>query len=93
MKLEKLSRKEKEDLLFNKMNEQQIRWGNSTDYDREWLKDLSDEQLEKGIKDTMGQLRFEKSWSFLGKSILYPIYIFIALGIIGLLVFGIRQIF
>lgn len=54
---------------------------------------LSDEKLEKGIRDTISQLRFESGWNFLGKSVLYPMYIFIALGIIGLLIFGIKQIF
>lgn len=38
MNLEKLSRKEKEDLIIQKMNELQRKWGNPTDHDREWLK-------------------------------------------------------
>jgi hypothetical protein len=89
--MHKLSRKEKEQLYIKKMTELQVRWGNPIDDD--WsFDDWTDEQLDKGLVDTIGQLRFEKSVSFIKKTFLYAVYIFILLGIMGLLVFGIRQL-
>ncbi|MDP3764790.1 MAG: hypothetical protein Q8Q95_04200 [bacterium] len=90
-KINKLDRKEKEQLYIKKMTELQTRWGNPIDDD--WnLSEWTDKELDKGLADTIGQLRFEKSVSFLKKLFLYPIYIFIVLGIIGLLVFGVKQL-
>ena len=90
--IKKLSRKEKEELYIQKMTELQTRWGNPID-DNWNFSDWTDHQLDKGLEDTIGQLNFEKGLSFLKKVVLYPIYIFIALGIIGLLLFGVRQLF
>lgn len=88
----KISRQEKEKLYIQKMTELQRRWENPVDDDWDFS-DWTDEELDKGLKDTIGQLRFEKVLSFSKKLFLYPVYIFIFLGLIGLLLFGIRQIF
>jgi len=93
MKIEKLSRKEKENLYDKKMDELQTIWGNPPDQGPGDFSDWTDEQLEKGLKDTIGQIRFEKSLSFIKKLVLYPIYALIVLGVIGLLIFGIKQLF
>jgi hypothetical protein len=90
--IKKLSRKEKEELYIQKMTELQQRWGNPID-DNWDFSDWTELQLDEGLENTIGQLKFEKGLSFLKKIVLYPIYIFIALGIIGLLLFGVRQIF
>ena len=87
-----LTRQQKEKLYIQKMTELQTRWGNPIDDDWDFS-DWTDEQLKKGLEDTIGQLKFEKGLSFLKKIFLYPIYIFIFLGILGLLLFGIRQLF
>lgn len=92
MNFKVISRKEKEDLFIKKMTELQLRWKNNIDDDWDAVKTFSDEQLEKGIADAVGQLRFEKIWSGLSKSIGLIVGILIGLGIIGLLIFGIKQI-
>lgn len=88
----KLTREEKEKLYIEKMTELQLRWGNPIDDDWDFS-DWTDESLDGGLKDTIGQLRFEKSLSLGKKIIIYPVYIFIILGVIGLLIFGIKQLF
>lgn len=93
MKIDKLSRKEKEELYDKKMDELQAIWGNPADQGSADFTDWTDEQLGKGLKDTIGQIRFEKGLRILKKIILIPIIIFIVLGMIGLLVFGFRQLF
>jgi len=89
----KLTREEKEILYDKEMNELQRLWKNPIDDENTDFSDLTDEQLDKGLEDTIGQLKFERGLSFIKKLFLYPIYIFIALGIVGLLIFGIKQIF
>ena len=90
--MNKLNRKEKEQLYIRKMTELQQRWNNPIE--DEWnFDDWTDEQLDKGLEDTIGQLRFEKTGSFIKRLFFYIIYIFVGLGVIGLLVFGIRQLF
>lgn len=91
MNLKNISRKEKEDLYIKKMTELQIRWKNPIDNDWDFS-DWTDEQLDKGLSDTIGQLRFEKFQSGFGGSISMIVRIFVAIGIIGLLIFGIKQI-
>jgi len=88
----KLSREEKEKLYIIKMTELQIRFGNPIDNDWDFS-DWTDEQLDRGLENAIGQLKFEKSLSFIKKVFLYSVYVFVALGIIGLLVFGVKQIF
>ena len=93
MKLKKLSRKEKENLYDKKMDELQAIWRNPLDQGRGDFSELTDDQLEKGIKDTIGQIRFERGLRILKKIILIPIIVFIILGVVGLLLFGLRQLF
>lgn len=94
--MKKLSRKEKEDLCRKEMINLQRHWGNPTneytDSDLDFS-DWTDEQLEKSINDSVGQIKFEKVYSMIGKSIMFLIITFITLGLIGLLVFGIKQLF
>ena len=92
MKLDKLSRKEKEELYDNKMNELQAIWGNPLDQGPADFSDWTDEQIEKGLRDTIGQIRFEKGLRILKKIITVPVVIFIVLGVMGLLLIGIRQL-
>ncbi|MBU0596699.1 hypothetical protein KJ641_01970 [Patescibacteria group bacterium] len=92
MNLHKLSKKEKEELYNKSTNDLQRYWGNPIDEILD-LSNLSDDDLEKGIKNNMGQLRFEKIISPIGKIIKYSFITFVALGIIGLLIFGIKQLF
>ncbi len=87
-----LNRKEKEELYIQKMTELQQKWGNPID-DNWNFSDWTDEKLDKGLEETIGQLNFERGLSFLKKVVLYPLYIFITFGIIGLLLFGVRQLF
>ena len=94
--MKKLSRQEKEKLYIEKQIELQHMWGNFVDGQARngWdFSNLTDEELDKNIKDVTGQLRFEKILSFFKKLFLYIIYIFIILGIVGLLIFGIKQFF
>lgn len=86
-----LPRKECEKLYIKKMTELQIIWNNplSDDWD---FSDWTDEQLSQGLEDIIGQLRFEKGMRLIKKIVLYPIYLFILLGVTGLLLFGIKQL-
>jgi hypothetical protein len=87
-----LSREEKEKLYIEKMTELQVRWGNPVDNDY-GFNDWTDEQLGNGLDDIIGQLKFEKSLSFIKKLFLFLVWIFVVLGVIGLLIFGISQLF
>lgn len=93
MNIQNLSRQEKEKLYIIKMIELQRLWGNPIDDDWQFVNDGTDEQMDKMLVDVIGQLRFEKWTGFLNKLIYYTIRVFISLGIIGLLIFGIRQLF
>lgn len=84
-------RAEKEKLYIEKMTELQKHWGNPIDNDWDF-KDWTDEQLDKGIEDTIGQLQFEKTVAFIKRIFQYLFFIFVILGIIGLLIFGIGQL-
>jgi hypothetical protein len=86
-----LSRKEKEQLYIAKMTELQTRWRNPIPGGDWGLSDLSDEQLEKQLVDTIGQLRFEKVWDGGVAVAKAALILFITLGVIGLLLFGVRQ--
>jgi hypothetical protein len=78
-----LSRKEKEQLYIRKMTELQRRWKNRIDNsDFDDLPEWTDEQLDKGLKDTVGQLRYQKTTSWIGKGIIAA---FIIWGIVGFL--------
>jgi hypothetical protein len=103
MSSKQLSRLEKEDLCIQKVTELQTRWKNpigpsDPDYFLnpsgywDFIRKLPDDDLDKNIKDTVGQLRFEKAWDGSVKGIGFTVAAFIVLGLIGLLVFGIRQL-
>lgn len=93
MNFKKISRQEKESLYIKEMTKLQIHWNNPLDSDWDFIKEWSDEELEKGIVSTVGQLKFENSLSIAGWVIKITIFTFVILGIVGLLVFGIRQLF
>jgi len=87
----KLSLEEKESLYILKMTELQVRWQNPIPDD--WEPQYENEQqLDKMLDDVIGQLKFEKALSAVRCAIKIPIFLFIILGIVGLLVFGIRQL-
>ncbi len=71
-----LSREEKEKLYIEKMTELQVRWGNPVDNDY-GFNDWTDEQLGNGLDDIIGQLKFEKSLSFIKKLFLFLVWIFV----------------
>lgn len=56
MNIKKLSRKEREQLYIKKMTELQLHRENPIDSDWDFS-DWSDEQLENGLEDTIGQLK------------------------------------
>ena len=93
MNFSSLSRIEKEKLYIKKMTELQKLWGNPIDDDWQFVNDGTDEEMDKMLSDVIGQLRYEKGTSFFNKLISYGIKGFVLLGIIGLLLFGIRQLF
>ena len=75
------------------MTELQIRWGNPIgDTDWDCIKEWDDAELDKSIAETIGQLRFEKALPVAKWIIIGPVILFVILGIIGLLLFGIRQL-
>lgn len=92
MNIKKLPRKEKEELCKKEIIRLQRHWGNPIDSNFD-ISDLTDEQLEKGIKDSVSQLRFEKFLSIFGGIFKFFIIAFVFFGIIGLLFFGIKQLF
>ena len=91
--MDKLSREEKEELYIKKMTELQIKWGNPIDDDWDFISEWTEEQLNEGLDSTISQLKFEKGLSFIKKLFFYAICLFVFLGIIGILAFGIRQLF
>ena len=93
-----LSRKAKELLLIEKGAELQFIWKKPahiipSDYEESLAKELTDEQLDEAIKTIVGQLRFEKTLRVFGWIFKTIVVAFVVLGIIGLLVFGIKQLF
>jgi len=90
--MKRLSRKEKEQLYVRKETELQTRWGNPIPNDWE-INNLTDEQLDKLVADTIGQLRFEKVWDGMAAVIKTAVILFVTLGVIGLLLFGVQQLF
>lgn len=89
-----LTRSGKEKLYVEKSIELQKIWGNPMDQDWDFdFKDATDEQVNKMLEDIIGQIRYEKTTGFINKVINYGIIAFVLLGVIGLLLFGIRQLF
>ena len=92
MDIKKLTREEKEALYIEKMTKLQLYWKNPVD--NNWdFSDWADEQLDKGLEDIIGQLRFEMFFAKIRWIIKVVVISFLGLGIIGLLVFGIKQLF
>ena len=93
-----LNRKNKEELYVKKVIELQRRWENPIDSNwsiSDWS-DWTDEALDEELKHTINLLNYEKRSSFFENVVVYAVYavfVFIGLGIIGLLLFGIRQLF
>lgn len=95
MNLKKLSRKEKEKLYVKSMTDLQLYWGNPID-DIWDFSNLTDEDLEKSIKHDISQLKFEKiilPFGIIIKIFIIIVIAFVILGIFGLLIFGIKQLF
>lgn len=96
MKSNAVAREDRERFYIAKVYELQRIWKNRIDPDfdaQQAVKELSDEYLETLISQTVSQIRFERflgviKWSFLG-----AIAAFVALGVVSLLLFGIRQLF
>lgn len=95
MNIKKLPRSEREKLYIKKQTELQRIWQNPIDDDWNFLKDKewTDEVLNKQLEDTIGQIRFEKGLKFIGLIFKIVVIGFVVLGLIGLLVFGIKQLF
>lgn len=76
-----ITRKEKEQIYKAKMTQLQRRWKNPTDdSDFDDLSEWTDEQLDKSLKDTIGQLRFERTASWIWKGIIAA---FVIWGLVG----------
>lgn len=86
-----ISREEKEKLYKLKMKELQMMWDNPYEDDIDFS-NWTNEQLDKGLGDIIGQLQYEKSISIIKKIFSFLFWIFVILGITGLLVFGIKQL-
>jgi hypothetical protein len=88
-----LTREEKEALYQTTMTELQTRWKNPINGDWNFIKQWTDDELEKELTGTISQLRFEKGLATTKQVISIPVYVFIALGTLGLLLFGIKELF
>lgn len=92
MNIKKLSRKEKEGLYNKSYVELHHYWKQSVETATDFS-NLSDENLEEGIKSHVNQLRFERIIALIGSTFKYGLLLFIVCGIIGLLIFGVKQLF
>ncbi len=88
-----MDREGKEKQYIVKMTELQLRWRNPVDGDWNFIKEWTEQELDSELSGTIGQLRFEKTIYFIGQSLKYSLYVFVLLGVLGLLLFGIRQLF
>lgn len=69
-----------------KMTKLQTKWKNPIDGDWSFVRDWSDEELEKQIRNTITQLRFERSWSAIITVIGAAVGIIVMLGVLYFLV-------
>jgi hypothetical protein len=93
MSQEPLSRKEKEDRLIAAHMEIQLRWGRITKAnDWEFVREWDDERIDQGLKECVGQRQLEKGISVVKAVFKTFLMIFVALGVAGLLLFGIKQL-
>lgn len=93
MKTAGLSRKEKEEFYIRTVTELHARWGNPHDADWQFLRDISDEELDSAIRTGATQLRFEKRWRGILVMITWAVLVFAVFVATALLFFGIRTIF
>jgi t-SNARE complex subunit (syntaxin) len=79
--MSQLTRKEKEARYILSESKLQRHWGNTVeDGELDYIKQMSDEELDRAIKNSKGQLRFEY---------VYYVITFIAVIVIVQLVFGV----
>jgi hypothetical protein len=93
-----LSRKEKETRYIEKSSELQRIWRNPVSINDEAIyqqhvEKLSDAELDRDIEERVGQIQFEKGIAAVKTVVKTAIGIFVILGVAGLLLFGIRQLF
>jgi hypothetical protein len=89
--MQNMTRSERETFFLEKANELQRIWKNPVEPNSD-LSEVSDERLDELIKDTVGQIRFEKVLGAVWMLTKAAIFIFVALGAIGLLISGIKQL-
>lgn len=92
-----LSRKEKETRYIEKSMELQRVWGNPIGRHDEAIcqhnaAQMTDEELDKEIANSVSQIQFEKGMAVAKTVIKTTVGIFVALGVSGLLVFGVKQL-
>ena len=90
--MHQVSREERETLYRHKMTELQTRWGNPFPDDWAFVKNFNDRELDEELKGTISQLRFEKGLAVVGWTLALVVSAFVAAGLVGLLVFGIKQL-
>ena len=86
-----MTRSEREAFFHKKANELQRVWRNPVEPNSN-LSEVSDERLDELIKDTVGQIRFEKVLGAVWMLTKVAIFLFVTLGAIGLLTSGIKQL-
>lgn len=94
MNLKGMTRKEKEQLYKDKQTELQRLWENprptEADFD---FSDWKDEDFQELIDNTVRAIRREKRTYYIAMVVTLGLYAFVGLGVFGLLVFGIKQLF
>jgi hypothetical protein len=97
MSKKRLSRKEKEARYIEKSMELQRVWGNPIGRHDEAIcqhnaAQMTDEELDREIANSVSQIQFEKGMAVAKTVIKTTVGIFVALGVSGLLVFGVKQL-
>lgn len=94
MGMQNLTRQEREALYIKRATELQKHWGNPiSPEDFDDIGELTDKQLDMLTNDAVGQMKFERWCSRIAGLISFVIKTFIFLGIAGLLLFGLKQLF
>jgi hypothetical protein len=102
MFMKRLSRQEKEEIYAQRSAELQMLWGNESPRDflyqinrdnfREFVKQMTDEDLGRQMAGTVSQIRFEKACAGIRTLFKAVIIVIVVLGAAGLLLFGIKQL-
>ncbi|MDD5041537.1 MAG: hypothetical protein PHX87_04265 [Candidatus Peribacteraceae bacterium] len=88
-----LTRDEKEQLYITKTIELQRLWKNPIPHREEFnFSDATEEWLDAEIRKTNALIRYEKRTEIMARVLGIGTTIFIVLGIVGLLIFGIKQL-